>query len=707
MQRLNTILDDTDAKIVLASPQHQALLENHDLQVLGVDAAFLERCPTSDQFLEPSVQPADPAFVIYTSGSTGTPKGVVLEHAALATSDRSIAASHGLTPETRAIQFAAYTFDVSISDTICTLLHGGTVCVISEDERMNDLPGAISARRANFVHLTPTVAGLLDPDSVPGVKTLCIGGEPMTAKVVDIWANRALLINSYGPAECSIDSTFTIVDSKMPITNVGKAASCLIWIVDQNDHNRLVPIGCTGEILVEGYILAREYLNDPIKTNAAFVTNIAWLDSKSRRLYKTGDLGRYSADMSVELLGRKDQQVKLNGQRIELGEIEHQIRKASSNIVDVVVEMVAPAARGSRASIAAFLKFEDTRLFSEPRINARFLFPETTEGRDLLVEIKSRIERTLNSYMVPSLYLPLRALPTSASGKVNWKQLRSLVDDLSIEDLSVFSLATGSKQAPATRMELQLQKLWSEVLRISSEMIFAQDNFFQIGGESIRSMQLTSTARSVGINISVADIFKNPRLCDMARFADREQQAVSLREFPAPFSMCSNFNTGIADEIAKQCGINPKAVEDVYPCTPLQEGLMSITSRQPEAYVAQLSLKIPQTIDISKFKAAWAALVFHNPILRTRIVIGQSGNSMQVVVKGDINWKSGASLDLYLEQDSQLEISYGTPLSRFAIISDSDHGTVFVLTAHHALYDGWSLNAFIYRPPSTCRPSGY
>lgn len=209
------------------------------------------------------------------------------------------------------------------------------MCVISDEQRMNDLAGGINLTRANWADLTATVSGMLYPADVPTLKRLNNGGEALNRDVIERWADHVELYNLYGPAETTINQTASArLSTSSPASNIGPAYGSHVWIVDERDHNRLVPPGCVGEILIEGPLVARGYLNDPEKTAAAFIEDPGWASqfpksalSSPRRFYKSGDIGIMNMDGSITILGRRDAQVKINGQRVELDEVMYQVQR--------------------------------------------------------------------------------------------------------------------------------------------------------------------------------------------------------------------------------------------------------------------------------------------------------------------------------------------------------------------------------------------
>ena len=312
---LQTRLEDAGAQVVLTSLGRAEKFDGLASNVVVVEPTFIDSLSVVDGPACTTVRPHNPVFVIFTSGSTGKPKGVVLEHSAIVTSAEAHGSKIGLGQGSRMLQFASYTFDNSLEEMFTTLQRGGCVCVPSEADRVNDLAGAISRLDVNIMDLTPTVAALLTPADVPTIKRLCLGAEPLTKALVDLWAPHVILMGQYGPSEASINSAFKDFTYGGEATNIGKAVGCVTWVVDPENRDRLMPIGCKGELLLEGPILSRGYLNDLEKTQAAFIMDLEWACTAGptgRRFYCTGDLVQYTSEGEMMYLGRKDSQVKVS-----------------------------------------------------------------------------------------------------------------------------------------------------------------------------------------------------------------------------------------------------------------------------------------------------------------------------------------------------------------------------------------------------------
>jgi amino acid adenylation domain-containing protein len=364
--RCEEILKQTNANVVLTSSQYFALWKRSASNVVSVNKASMKDLPDGTDARHPTSSPSNAAYIIFTSGSTGQPKGVVLEHKAVSTSCLEHGKAFGFTAQTRALQFAAYTFDACIAEIATTLINGGCVCIPSESDRRNELARVISTMDVNWAFLTPSVARVLDPRDVPSLRTLALGGEHVALSDYSRWAERTQMVNGYGPTECCVFCVALIGTHGLTSGVIGKSVASVGWVVDPANHNRLAPLGSIGELLVEGPILARGYLNDAEKTSTAFISDPTWLTEGTRgypgrrgRLYKTGDLVRYNSDGNLVCVGRKDEQVKVRGQRVELGEIEHHVRECMPEAEGVAVEVVLPGGRKENAVVAAFLQLTD------------------------------------------------------------------------------------------------------------------------------------------------------------------------------------------------------------------------------------------------------------------------------------------------------------------------------------------------------------
>ncbi|KAF2802919.1 nonribosomal peptide synthase-like protein [Mytilinidion resinicola] len=697
---LESRIADTGSGIVLASPHRATTFEDVVPTVLAVSSGLLDQLPMVEGRACTTVQPYNPAFVIFTSGSTGRPKGVVLQHDSMTTSCNAHGTNLGIGPGTRFLQFASYTFDNSLEEMFTTIQRGGCVCIPSEEQRMNDLPGAIRELNANFMDLTPTVASLLEPAEVPSIKGLALGGEALTKSVVDRWVPFVHVHGQYGPSEASINSAWKDFQDGGDPTNIGRAIASVSWIVHPDNPNHLMPIGCQGELLIEGPILSRGYLNDPEKTSKAFIQNLGWAKEtgQKRRFYKTGDLVRYNSNGEMMYLGRKDNQVKVNGQRIELGEVEHHLKLSLPTEAQSAVELITVGDQTS--TLAAFICLPTTA----SQLDETEISTMTDSYLQTVKCLQTILANALPASFLPKLYIPVNSMPFTSSGKLDRKVLRNLAHTIPNEDRVRYTLSGRSAKRPSTPREICLAQLWEAVLKLDANSVGADDSFFSLGGDSVCAMRLVVASRKEGLSLTVGSIFRSPRLSDMALDAGQDTANTMELQLEAPMEPFSLVRdrypvAAILEMVSTECGLSSDRIEDVYPCSKLQEGLIALSLKEPGAYVAETVYNLPKDIDISGFRKAWDAVVREEAILRTRILFTEAYGFLQVVIRDEgIEWGSMLDLQDIKESDRHLPAVNGGKLTSYAIVGEGSMSPHFVWTAHHAVYvvDGWSL-ALLFR----------
>ena len=516
------------------------------------------------------------------------------------------------------------------------------------------------------------------------------------------WLGYAKIINTYGPAECSVDVACS-APMKQPrdAYTIGRPLGVCFWVTSVSDYNRLVPIGIPGELLVEGPHLGREYLNDANKTAKAFVWDPGFVTqlniSPGRRMYRTGDLVQQNSDGSLVHLGRIDTQIKIRGQRVEIGEIESNIVQSQTEVRIACVDLIKPSDASGDPTLVAAIEVGGLGNDGEGELPPQTVRKPTDALIALVRNLRNSLLQVLPRYMVPQ-FIPMTSLPLNASSKLDRQATRATLGALSRAQLGAFERSTQNAEArDLSPMEERLRRIWVEVLGCSPD-IGPHDHFVQLGGDSVTAMRLVAAAQGVNIRIGVADILQNSNLADLALAAEKSGTG-SCSTDPAPFELLDGFSDADKagqqawlSEIAEKCGITPQEIEDVYPTTPLQEGLMAVTAQQPGAYVAQNVFRVRGT-DITRFKEAWSKLMRVLPILRTRIVYNnaQSG-SIQVVVQRELEWIRTNDLQTYLAKDKALPFAYGTPLHRLAIIEPvGDASCYFVWSQHHSGYDGYQM----------------
>ncbi|KAJ3536859.1 hypothetical protein NM208_g6548 [Fusarium decemcellulare] len=699
--RLRTIAEQTRSTLIVSSPMSQELAR----QIMGDDTMVVipellqgKQLSNNDiQTILPVVNPSEKLYVVFTSGSTGTPKGAIITHSNFASAHLHEQKALGFTRESRVWDFVSYAFDVSWSNILHTLTSGACLCVPSQEQRQSDFAGSIRKLRANLADITPSIGRLMDPAQVPGLQLVNFSGEVLTTDDVTRWRSVPTVLNSYGPAECSVRSTAgKPIDCDAPDVSIGWSIGSNSWVVEPEKGQELVPIGSIGELWLEGPIVGSGYLGDSEKTAATFVQDPIWLlrggpgvSGRRGRLYKTGDLVKYNDNGSLEFIGRKDSQVKIRGQRVELGEVEHHVRKNFVNGADIqmAAEVITPEGR-------------DPMLVVFVKVNANH-HPTEAEQRTAIMELTSGLEAKLigdlPSYEIPVAYIPVVQIPMTATGKTDRRQLRSMGASMTLEHLANLNPTRGEKREPSTEMERKIQTLWAAILRVDPGTISANDSFTRIGGDSIAMIQLVAAAREDGLVFSVADIFKQTRLVDLAKVV-REARADDS-DVVEPFSLLSaeGQEHDARHAAAQSCSIKPTQIEDMFPCTPLQEGLLALTVKSSETggYTSRNALPLRDDVDLDRFIKAWEHLVASTPILRTRIIDLPGEKSLtQAVIADKLQWRHAQNIESLIKEDELEPMGLGKPLARFGIVDNSQSSggkRYFMWTIHHALYDGWLM----------------
>ncbi|KAJ5414528.1 hypothetical protein N7509_001155 [Penicillium cosmopolitanum] len=633
------------------------------------------------------VSPNTPAYATFTSGSTGKPKANIIEHQSFMSAQKAHHKMLNLAEGSRVLQFASHAFDASIVEILTTLIVGGCVCIPQDIDRQQRLAGFIQEYQVDWALLTPSVSRMLDPKDVTSLRTLVLGGEGMNKEDVRRWSSQLQLMNAYGPSECSVIAT---VQSSLEAlytdpADIGMPAGGATWAVSPQNSAQLTAIGAVGELLIEGPIVGRGYANRPEQTNASFIDAPAWLQSfrsgRPGRLYLTGDLVRLLPNGSTRYIGRKDRQVKVNGQRIELAEVEHHVQQSFSGSPEVLAEVIAPE------------QCQTTYLVAAVNISNSYL---STEFDSAVADSRKILQSDIPSFLIPAAFFPLHRVPRMLSGKVDRPKLRQEMSHAMEKQLEGVTQATDRvSQDDLSPIEHQLRCLWSKVLRRPAETIGPDDHFFRLGGDSIAVMRLASSGGPVGLEIAVSNIFKHPRLRDLARVVachsccGSRSAADAVADDIAAFSLLQPQQRSEAQAQASlQCGILLDQIEDIYPCTPLQAALASVTEGRSGAYVAFHRYLLPPSIDLDRLHHALDRVLKTHAILRTRLIYTNDLGCLQVVLKSD-------AVD-FPQNSCDNAMGFGTALAQFKVFPVQASGSDIkeyhlMLTMHHAVYDAWSL----------------
>ncbi|GLA24530.1 putative NRPS-like protein biosynthetic cluster [Aspergillus niger] len=369
-QRLQAIVESVNADLILSSVPSKDMAVSLAKTVIAIDSTFFSALNKLERQDPPPVHPSSAMYLTFTSGSTGAPKGLVITHTNYASSLYYQLPLLGFTKRTRFYDFSSYGFDASLSHTFTILAAGGCLCVPSEQDRKGNLAQSISSLCANAIGITPSVARMLNPADIPTLEMTLFFGEALSLADVQRWWGKVKISNVYGPSECTPYALInTGAASPQEATRIGRGAGLVTWVVDPDNHDHLLPLGETGELLLEGPLVGEGYLNDAERTAQVFIHDPVWLRQgasnilgrSGQRLYKTGDLVYYNDDGSLIYVDRKDTQIKIHGQRVELGEVEVCLKQHMPEAKQVIVDTITVKRRESSTVLAAFVQPHQTQ----------------------------------------------------------------------------------------------------------------------------------------------------------------------------------------------------------------------------------------------------------------------------------------------------------------------------------------------------------
>jgi len=516
-ERIARTLSQAGCRLVLTERGSTATLDPaldslSGVEKLFIDAAYEEGHPAGDLGLD--VAPNQLAYIYFTSGSTGEPKGAMCEHAGLLNPLLAKIDDLKIGEGTVVAQTAPQCFDISLWQLISALLVGGRTLII-EQEMILDAKRFIDKivnARVNVVQVVPSYLEVLasylgqHPCEFKDLQYVVATGEALKKDLVERWfaiQPRIKLVNAYGLTETSDDTNHEIMDCApqgehvplgRPINNV------FIYVVDE--QLQPVPLGAPGEIVFSGVCVGRGYINDPERTQRAFLQDPL---RPGQRLYRSGDYGRGLPDGKLEFLGRRDSQVKISGFRIEIGEIENRLLKLPG--VREAAVVVAEGADQNKRLVA----------FSS---GDRPPNPGT---------LRDQLAKALPSYMVPSAIHWRKTLPLTENGKVDRKALLALAGELDV--------AEQRHEEPSTTTERWLAAVWAKVLGIPEDQIGRRDHFFEFGGTSLSALKLAIALKRA---VSFKDLTAHPILADQAALIDqRPEQGARAAPASVPGGGCA------------------------------------------------------------------------------------------------------------------------------------------------------------------------
>lgn len=480
VDRLNWIVSNSEVKLLISEKSIDVTLNEGKIDSILFLEEFLDKLPDTNTKKHTAIAANATAYIIYTSGSTGNPKGVEIGHRSLVNFLVSMATKPGISNEDTFFSVTTYSFDISILEFFLPLISGANLYVASHEILIDPvlIIEKMNALKPSIIQATPSFYQLLTESGWKGdpyLKVFC-GGEPLSVSLIKKLKNSCKEIwNLYGPTETTIWSTVKKVETES--SNIGTPINnTQIYILD--NQLKLLPVGMPGLIFIGGDGLAKGYLKNEELTNERFIKN-PFVDGAL--MYNTGDIGKWLANGTIDCLGRIDDQVKIRGHRIELEDIERNLhlQKGINKSVVIVSEN-----EGDKFLVAYYVS--DTVLDKKA--------------------IQSGLSKVLPDYMLPGYFIQLEALPLTPNGKVDKKALPEVQESDLIKEEYI---------APQTPQEMVLATVWSGLL--GYEKIGIKDSFYNLGGDSIKSILVISRLKQQGYVLKVDQILRNPVLEDLAK----------------------------------------------------------------------------------------------------------------------------------------------------------------------------------------------
>jgi amino acid adenylation domain-containing protein len=675
-ERLSFMLKDASVSVVLAQQRVVGRLPGHEVQLVCLDADWPRLSQESMENLPQEADAENLAYVIYTSGSTGLPKGVMIPHRGLVNYLSWCTKVYRVAEGQGAPLHSSLGFDLSVTSLFPPLLVGGRVLLVDEERGIEELREILHRERGfSLVKITPShlevLSKLVTAEEVSEhtPRVLVIGGEALGANSLAFWRQHApatRLINEYGPTETVVGCCVYEVEAGKVLAGavpIGRPiANTQLYVL--NSALRPVPTGVAGELYIGGDGVGRGYLNRPALTAERFIPD-PFSHLPGARLYRTGDLARHLPEGQLDCLGRIDRQVKVRGYRIEPGEIESVLAQH-------------PQVREA-AVIGRELAGGETQLVS-------YIVPQQKPA-PTTNELLHFLHEKLPAYMAPSVLVILDRMPLTANGKVDFRALPppdSVRGDL-----------RDASDRPRTTTEHVLAAIWSEVL--SLKQIGVHDNFFALGGDSIRSVRMLALAKERGFKFTLQDIFKHQTIYSLAREVKLDDETGPAPR-TEPFSLVSEI------DLPKL----PQGLEDAYPLSQMQLGMLYHMELIPQApsYHNVSSYHVRANFDEECLLEAASRVVNRHPVLRTSFDLITYSEPLQLVHPTcllpipimDLRQLSSGEQEKELAAfvDSEWKRLFDLskpPLVRFHVHRRSDGTFQFTVTECHAIVDGWSITS--------------
>jgi amino acid adenylation domain-containing protein len=676
-ERSKFIVKDSMARMILSAGLPAKKLQAYmEKDIISLDAPrILANFSYEPPRLSREIKPQDVSYCLYTSGTTGTPKGCLITHdnaVQFMLAFSRIFAGHW-TEDSKYLQFASFHFDVSVMEQFWSWSIGICVASAPRDLIFEDIPEAIRTLGITNIDLTPSLARLVHPNDVP---TLCkgafiTGGEQLKQEILDVWGEHSCIYNGYGPTEATIGCTmYPRVPKNGKPANIGSAYVNVGTFVLKPGTELPVLRGGIGELCVSGKLVGKGYLNREDLTMERFPI----LKAFNKRVYRTGDLVRILHNGTFIFLGRADDQIKLRGQRLELSEINQVIKKSMSDIQEVVTLVLKHTAQQKEQLITFFVRSSGV------------------DGEDgsVISTMREACKAKLPGYMIPTHFIPLKAIPLNANNKADSKQLAVKYNEISVDYLQKLS-QSGQDDREWNENEKSIVTAIAKALSVENESLARTSNIFELGLDSISIIGFSRALQGSGQgNAKLSIVKSNPSIGALVRaLLDHDNSDPGLENaFVAASQSMAAFSQRQVVGVCKELGIESTAVKHVAPCTPVQEGMIYRFLESDQAlYFNKFEFRLDDTVDVEKLLAAWNRVIEHLEILRTRFVATDDGFA-QVVLR-DFEPVSKQIIVDY--ETMEKSVALRTPYT----IAVTDR--TLTVRIFHGLYDGNSLNMLLRR----------
>ncbi|WP_440055540.1 amino acid adenylation domain-containing protein [Pseudoalteromonas sp. T1lg65] len=632
--RVEFILTDTDTKLVLTQQQHLAALSP---LLVKATALSVDMTALADKVQNP-VRPHELqrlAYIIYTSGTTGQPKGVMLSQHNVLYYLHALTSNLG--EQYRNIDFSSnYCFDLSVTTTLCPLLAGETICVYEGDILdAAAFQSHLQQQQVGFVKTTPSLAVSLLPGSKCHVQALMLGGEALTEQAIAALAPHVdAIYDEYGPTEATVGAMLAKAYPRAH-QGIGRAYPNVNLHILSGSLQPM-PVGAPGELYISGPGIAQGYLNREELNQERFIANPFSQHPAHATLYKTGDLARWLDNGDLIYLGRNDEQVKIRGYRVELGEIAAALSAQPGVKQAVVIDIEQTNGK----ALAAYIVTEPNEAFS-------------------ITDCKLTLASELPEYMVPSSFTVVDQIPLTGNGKLDRKALPE--PTLTAENQYI---------APRTELEATLCEVWQQVLGL--EQVGIEDNFFQIGGDSIVSIQLVSRLREAEIRVQAKEIFAAPTPARLARL--------------------------ITANAGKQVAIDAEqgTLTGDFDLLPIQQWFFSHQFAKPQHFAQTFAVAMPNSLSDEQLTELLNQLAQQHDMLRVRFKPQTAGfvqtyseqNTMAPVLTLDAEAVSEKHIETKLTQvQASFELQNGPLWQAVRIKHAMAHKDHLILAFHHLIMD--------------------